>query len=353
MIRDPGTRSAVITSHQSQITNPLLSVRDLKVEVPIAGRLYPAVDGVSFDVGNGECLAIVGESGCGKTLLARGLLNLPPAGGSVTGSVRLSGRELSGLPEAGWRRVRGGEVGLVFQEPAAAFDPVATVGDQIAEAARLHRGLSRPAARALARERLNEVGFPDPDHGLDEHPHRLSGGLRQRAFLAMALAADPGVLIADEPTTALDATVAAQVMELLESLRARRGLALLLITHDLGLVARHASRALVLYAGRVAEERDTAELFAAPRHPYTRGLLASAPRVGAGAPRGARLGSIPGAVPDLSERIRGACAFAPRCPERFDPCEKEEPPLFAVAGSGVRCFLYDPTRPSAGARPAP
>ena len=319
----------------------LLSVRDLRVEVPVTGKLYPAVDGVSFEAAEGQCLAIVGESGCGKTLLARALVNLPPAGGRVTGSVRLSGRELTDLSDAEWRRVRGGQVGFVLQEPASAFDPVATVGAQIMEAVRLHRNVSRSRARAVARERLAEVGFPDPERGLREHPHRLSGGLRQRAFLALALAADPKVLIADEPTTALDATVAAQVMELLERLRRDRGLTMLLITHDLGLVAQHSHRVLVLYGGRVAEEAATPELFRAPRHPYTRGLLASAPRVSASRlEAGARFEAIPGAVPDLSDRLQGACAFVSRCGERFAPCEKAEPELYEVGGARVRCFLY-------------
>jgi peptide/nickel transport system ATP-binding protein len=312
--------------------------------VPIGGTLYPAVDGVSFDVAAGECVAIVGESGCGKTLLARALVSLLPPGGRLAGSVRLSGRELTSLTDAQWRHVRGADMGFVFQEPASAFDPVATVGAQIAEAVRLHRRVSRAEARAAAREGLAEVGFPDPERGLDEHPHRLSGGLRQRAFLAMALAANPQILIADEPTTALDATVAAQVMELLESLRRGRRLTLLLITHDLGLVARHSDRALVLYAGRVAEQAATRELFATPRHPYTRGLLASAPRVSASAaPPGTRFQAIPGAVPDLSERPRGACAFAPRCSERFDPCEKSEPGLYEIDAARARCFLYETT----------
>jgi oligopeptide/dipeptide ABC transporter ATP-binding protein len=322
----------------------LLSVRDLRVEVPVAGKLCPAVDGVSFEAAEGECLAIVGESGCGKTLLARALVHLPPAGGRVTGSVRLFGRELTDLSDAEWRRVRGGQVGFVLQEPASAFDPVATVGAQIAEAVRLHRDVSRACARAVARDRLAEVGFPDPERGLDEHAHRLSGGLRQRAFLAMALAADPKLLIADEPTTALDATVAAQVMELLERLRRGRGLTVLLITHDLGLVARHSDRALVLYAGRAAEEAATPELFRAPRHPYTKGLLASAPRGAASAPTvGARFEAIAGAVPDLSDRPRGACSFVPRCPERFAPCDRREPELYEVDGARVRCFLYEPS----------
>ncbi|HEV2064561.1 MAG TPA: ABC transporter ATP-binding protein [Thermoanaerobaculia bacterium] len=313
--------------------------------MPVAGRLHPAVDGVSFDVASGECLAIVGESGCGKTLLARALVNLPPERARVAGSVRLAGRNLLELSDADWRAVRGPEIGYVFQEPASAFDPVATVGTQIGEAVRLHRGMARRAARKAARELLSEVGFPDPDRGLDEYAHRLSGGLRQRAFLAMALAAGPKVLIADEPTTALDATVAAQVMELLQRLRRDRGLTLLLITHDLGLVARHADRALVLYAGRVAEESVTAQLFRQPRHPYTQGLLASAPRVGAAgaAASGVRFPAIAGLVPDLPDRPPLACGFAPRCPKRFAPCDASVPPLFEREGSKVSCFLYAET----------
>lgn len=313
--------------------------------MPVAGRLHPAVDGVSFDVASGECLAIVGESGCGKTLLARALVNLPPERARVAGSVRLAGRNLLELSDADWRAVRGPEIGYVFQEPASAFDPVATVGAQIGEAVRLHRGMARRAARKAARELLFEVGFPDPDRGLDEYAHRLSGGLRQRAFLAMALAAGPKVLIADEPTTALDATVAAQVMELLQQLRRDRGLTLLLITHDLGLVARHADRALVLYAGRVAEESVTAELFRQPRHPYTQGLLASAPRIGAAgaAASGVRFPAIAGLVPDLPDRPPFACGFAPRCPKRFGPCDRSVPPLFEREGSKVSCFLYAET----------
>jgi oligopeptide/dipeptide ABC transporter ATP-binding protein len=310
--------------------------------VPVAGTLYPAVDGVSFDVASGECLAIVGESGCGKTLLARALVNLPPERARVAGSVKLAGRELLELSDAGWRGIRGREIGFVFQEPASAFDPVAKVGAQIGEAVRLHRSLARRAVRQAVRDLLAEVGFPDPDRGLDEYAHRLSGGLRQRAFLAMALAAGPKVLIADEPTTALDATVAAQVMELLQRLRRDRGLTLLLITHDLGLVARHADRALVLYAGRVAEESATAGLFGEPRHPYTQGLLASAPRVGSEGARasGIRFQAIAGLVPDLPGRPPSACGFAPRCPQRFAPCELSVPPLIDREGRRVSCFLY-------------
>jgi oligopeptide/dipeptide ABC transporter ATP-binding protein len=297
---------------------------------------------VSFDLAAGEAVALVGESGCGKTLLGRALAGLAPERARVAGSIRLRGRELAGSMEEEWRRIRGDEIALVFQEPAAAFDPVATIGSQIVEALRAHEKLDRGAARARARERLREVGFPDPDRGMDEYPHRLSGGLRQRAFLAMALASDPAILVADEPTTALDATVAAQVLELLDRLRRERDLALLLISHDLGVVARHADRVIVMYAGRVAEEAPAVDLFRAPRHPYTRGLLASRPRLLER--RGGAFLAIAGSVPDLASRPRGRCAFEPRCPERFEPCDAREPALYATDIGIARCFLYEPGR---------
>ncbi len=330
---------AVLTPAQSP---PILSVRDLRVEIPAAGAFYPAVNGVSFDLSLQESLAVVGESGCGKTMLARALLGLVPERARRTGSILLAGRDISALPEEGWQRVRGGEIALVFQEPGAAFDPVRTVGSQIIEAVRLHRRIPLRAAREIARERLAEVSFPDPDRVLAEYPHHLSGGQKQRAFLAIALAADPRVLIADEPTAALDATIAAEVLELLGRLRRERGLSLLLITHDLGIVARHTDRALVLYAGRVVEEACTGDLFRTPRHPYTQGLLRCVPRVpAAGERRPERFEAIPGAVPDLRLREPGGCAFAPRCPERFEPCGVRVPELYAAGGSHARCFLYE------------
>ena len=318
-----------------------LSVRDLRVEVRLSGEWRSAVDGVSFDLRRGESLAVVGETGCGKTLLGRALVNLAPEGSRVSGSIRCGGREIGGSTEKEWEKIRGGSIGLVFQEPAAALDPVWTIGSQILEAVHRHRNGSPREARKIARDLLAEVSFPDPDRGLDEYPHRLSGGLKQRAFLAIALAGNPGILVADEPTTALDATVSAEVLELLDRLRRDRGLALLLITHDLGSVARHSDRTLVLYAGRVVEEASTAELFAAPRHPYTRGLLECMPRIGAaggGGPR--RFRAIPGTVPDLAFRPAGCCAFAPRCPDRFAPCDAAEPALFPAGGGLARCFLY-------------
>jgi len=329
--------------------SPLLSVRNVKVEIPIGDKFFPAVDGVDFDLDSGEAMAIVGESGCGKTLTARALMNLLPEGSRVSGSVSYRARELLGLGEADWRQIRGRDIAMVFQEPAAALDPVRTVGDQIREAITAHSSsLGRAEIRRRARRLLDEVSLPDPDRVLSEYPHRLSGGQRQRVCLAIALAADPSLLVADEPTTALDATIAAEVLDLVDRLRKERGLALLLITHDLGVVAGHTQRTVVLYAGRVAEEAATEELFREPLHPYTRGLLASAPRRGIS--RG-RLAAIAGVVPDLAFRPRGRCAFAPRCPERFEPCDQSEPRLVSVEATSVRCFLYD--RPVALAEAGP
>jgi peptide/nickel transport system ATP-binding protein len=252
------------------------------------------------------------------------------------------GRDLLQMSESEWGRVRGGEIGFVFQEPAAALDPVQTIGKQILEAIRLHRASGSREAREIARSLLAEVSFPDPDRGFGEYPHRLSGGLKQRALLAIALAGNPAILVADEPTTALDATVSAEVLELLDRLRRDRGLSLLLITHDLGSVARHSDRTLVLYAGRVAEEAATADLFRSPRHPYTRGLLDCIPRIGTSASPGTRFRAIPGTVPDLAFRPAGLCSFAERCPDRFAPCELSEPALYAAGGGAARCFLYGP-----------
>ena len=333
-----------ITNHKSQI----LSVRDLTVELFLNGAWRPAVHGVNFDLRVGESLAVVGETGCGKTLLGRALINLVPEGARIGGSVVFRARELLGLTESQWTRIRGGEIAMVFQEPSAALDPVQTIGDQILEAVRRHRRLRSEDARRAARELLAEVSFPDPARGLGEYPHRLSGGLKQRALLAIALAGNPAILIADEPTTALDATVSADVLDLLDRLRRDRGLALVLITHDLASVARHSNRTLVLYAGRVAEEASTEDLFRSPRHPYTRALLECLPRIGS--PALARFRHIPGSVPDLAFRPAGICAFTPRCPDRFSPCEVAEPALLPAGAGMARCFLYGSRTEEAPAR---
>jgi oligopeptide/dipeptide ABC transporter ATP-binding protein len=325
------------------MARPLLAVEDLTVELPVHGVRRPAVDGVSFALAAGEAVAVVGESGSGKTQLARGILGLVPDAGSLSGRVLYEGRDLLPLSDREWGTVRGREIGMVFQEPASALDPVRTIGEHIVEAVRLHRSCSRQEARRVAIEALRSVAFPDPESGLDAYAHRLSGGLRQRASLAIALAPGPRLLLADEPTASLDATVAFQILELLDQLRRERGLAILLITHDLGLVARHCDRALVLYAGRIVEEAATGNLFRGPGHPYTRGLLRSAPRLGAAARhRGQRYATITGAPSDLSARASGSCAFAPRCPDRFAPCDLREPGFYPCGQSRVRCFLHEP-----------
>lgn len=320
---------------------PLLRVRDLRVEVAADGALRPAVDGVSFDIAAGESVAVVGESGSGKTLMARALLDLLPEGARRTGTVAFEGRDLPAGAESVWGAVRGRGISLVFQEPASALDPVRTVGSQIEEAlAAAGRRSGDGGGRRRARELLAEVSFPDPDRGLAEYPHRLSGGQRQRAFLAIALAGDPLLLVADEPTASLDATVAAEVLDLIDRLRRDRGLALLLITHDIAAAFQRADQALVLYAGRVVERGPAADVFRSPRHPYTRALIASRPRLSDGGPGAAPFPSISGAVPVLGERWSAGCAFAPRCPDRFEACGESGPDLLPVESvRAVRCFL--------------
>jgi len=322
---------------------PLLAVEDLRVELPAGRRTFAAVDGVSFTVGRGESLALVGESGSGKTQLARAILGLSPHGARVTGRVIWSGRDVSSASEAERDRWRGSRVGLVFQEPGAAFDPVRTIGSQISEAVRVHRKVSPREAQAVAIAALRDAAYPDPEAALGEYAHRLSGGLAQRAYLAMALAPGPELLVADEATASLDPTVAARVLERLDALRAQRGLALLLVTHDLALVAPRSDRMLVMYAGRVVEEGPTRDVMSRPAHPYTRGLLRSAPRIEAAArPQGGRYETIPGSPPTPDERDPSRCAFVPRCPDRFAPCDVSAPALYAAGPARARCFLHAP-----------
>jgi oligopeptide/dipeptide ABC transporter ATP-binding protein len=327
---------------------PLLEVDTLATAFPIDGRWVAAVNGVSFTLDAGETLALVGESGCGKSLTALSILRLvDPPGRIAGGAVRLDGRNLLSLDEAAMRGVRGKDVGLVLQEPMTALNPVFTVGSQIAEALEVH-GLARGReARARAIELLDAVRVPEPERRVDEYPHQLSGGLRQRALIAAALACRPKLLIADEPTTALDVTIQGQILDLLGELKARFQLALLLITHDLGVVAQQADRVAVMYAGRIVEEAPVRALFRNPRHPYTRGRLASLP-----GRQGGRLRAIEGTVPRLGH-IPPGCAFAPRCPDRFEPCG--DLPALRRAGDGgaaVRCFLHHRER-EAVASPAP
>jgi peptide/nickel transport system ATP-binding protein len=330
---------------------PLLRVRDLKTYfVTERGRgTARAVDGVSFELYPGETLGIVGESGCGKTVTALSILRLipEPPGHIRPGSfIEFEGRNLLTLTPAELRAVRGNRVAMVFQEPMTSLNPVFTVGDQIAEAAIVHQRLSRAAARARALEMLRLVGIPDPEERLDEYPHQLSGGMRQRVMIAMALVCHPQVLIADEPTTALDVTIQAQILELLEKLQAELGMAIMLITHDLGVVAGTADRVVVMYAGQVVETAPTPELFASAQHPYTAGLMASVPRLDRPA---ARLHSIPGNVPAATDWPAG-CRFHPRCPYAWDKCRTEEPPLLeaGTAGHTAKCWLVtEPARRSA------
>jgi oligopeptide/dipeptide ABC transporter ATP-binding protein len=317
---------------------PLLEVRDLAVAFPTARGTIRPVDGVSFRLERGRTLALVGESGSGKSLTALAILRLVPSPGSVApGSmVRLGADVLTTLDEPAMRAVRGGRIGMVFQDPMTSLNPVFTAGDQIAEAVRAHRRMSARAARERALALLEEVGIPDPVRRLDDYPHQLSGGMRQRVMIAIALAAEPELLIADEPTTALDVTVQAQILELLDRLRAQRGMAVLLITHDLGVVAGRADHVAVMYAGQIVESAPTEALFAAPAHPYTKGLFGSIPKLEG--ERG-RLTPIPGMVP-APDAWPAGCRFAPRCAWRFER-SADAPPLLPVGPGHVsRCWLH-------------
>ena len=320
----------------------LLDVRDLRVAFPGADALVHPVDGVTFHVDRGETLALVGESGCGKSLTALALLQLVPRPGVVEGgSVQLGGLELTSLQGEALRGVRGRRIGMVFQDPLTSLNPVLTVGDQVAEGIVAHGMATKAGAAKRAVELLKEVGVADAEGRASAYPHQLSGGMRQRVGIAIALAAEPEVLIADEPTTALDVTVQAQILELIDRLRQERGMAVLLITHDLGVVAGRADRVAVMYAGQIVEEASTADLFATPSHPYTRGLLASVPRISGTLKR---LSPIPGTVPPPAQ-WPPACRFEPRCGERFARCAQERPILLtAGADHTSRCWLMEKGR---------
>jgi oligopeptide/dipeptide ABC transporter ATP-binding protein len=315
---------------------PLLSVRDLAVGYQAGDGDVLLVRDVSFDVAAGEVVCLVGESGSGKTLTGRAVLGLLRHSPRlrVGGSVMFGGRELTVMPERELRGVRGREIGMIFQDPVAALDPVVRVGDQIAEAiSRSGRGRRR-ATRARVTELLAQVGITDPELRARQFPHEISGGMCQRVLIAIALAGDPALLIADEPTTALDVTIQAQVLNLLSRLRGERGLSVLLITHDMGVAAQMADRILVMYAGSLVEVAPTTEFFARPGHPYSLGLVQAVPRVDA--PRTRRMPVIPGSVPEAGDLPPG-CAFHPRCPLRLDVCRTEEPPLTASGQALVAC----------------
>ncbi len=340
-----GTQSAPVGTSEAG-TAPLLAVDSLRIAFPAGGGLVDVVEEASFTVDRREFVGLVGESGSGKTVTALALLRLvPPPGRIRSGRILLDGEDLLDRPERTMTSIRGARIGFVFQEPMTALNPVFTIGNQIVEAIRAHAQVSRRQARGRALELLELVAMPEPHLRLKEYPHNLSGGQRQRVMIAIALASEPDLLIADEPTTALDVTVQAQILELLEDLRSRLGLAVLLITHDLAVVAETCSRVLVMYAGRIVEEAPVQNLFEAPAHPYTRGLLASLPRLGRAPESGPDLGrgrlqAIPGQVPDLASWPAG-CRFHPRCPERFDPCSQRAPGLAELdVGRRVACFLH-------------
>ncbi len=330
------------------MTAPLLRIRDLAVSFATYGGVLQALDGVSFDVDKGRVVALVGESGCGKSATALSILRLlasPPAR-LVRGEIRFEGRDLLHLSEREMRGVRGARIGMVFQDPMTALNPVYTVGFQLIEAIRLHRKFTRKEAREQAIAGLAKVGFPEPAARIDSYPHELSGGMRQRVLIAIALACSPTLLIADEPTTALDATIQAQILELLQKLRVDLGMSLLLIAHDLGVVASIADEVVVLYAGVVMERGPTASLLSAPAHPYTRALLRSIPPSGPTAFRtretkGRSLPTIEGTLPDLRSPPPG-CRFQARCPDVVDRCTTDAVPLTSRSGGGaVRCFLAE------------
>jgi peptide/nickel transport system ATP-binding protein len=323
---------------------PLLEVDELKTYFFTRDGVVRAVDGVSFSVGRGETLAIVGESGCGKSVTSLSILRLiaSPPGRTVAGRVLFEGRDLLALPEPEMRKIRGDAISMIFQEPMTSLNPVLTIGRQIAEVLELHRGLSDDAATRRAVEMLRLVHIPEAERRVGEYPHELSGGMRQRVMIAMALACEPKLLIADEPTTALDVTIQAQILDLMRELKERTHAAIVLITHDLGIVAEMAQRVVVMYAGRKVEEASVTTLFAKPRHPYTRGLLDSIPKLGASRQYGAkRLTEISGTVPSLAEEIVG-CAFAPRCAWATARCRTEYPPLEEkTPGHRVACWESD------------
>ena len=324
----------------------LLEVTDLKTQFPTRAGIVRSVDGVSFSLAEGELLGLVGESGCGKSITALSIMRLIyPPGKLVAGSVRFKGEELTTVSSERMRAIRGNDIAMIFQDPMTSLNPVYTVGEQIAEALRLHRKLDNKQAWAAAIDAMREVSIPSPERRVNDYPHQLSGGMRQRVMIAMALACDPQLLIADEPTTALDVTIQAQILELLDELRRTRRLAVLLITHDLGVVAEVADRVCVMYTGKIVEQSYVEELFVDPKHPYTRGLLRSVPKMTeVGAKKADRLQTIDGTVPSPTNLPPG-CHFAPRCEFRMEICTRGEIPLFATPeGSLVRCLLFDEKR---------
>jgi peptide/nickel transport system ATP-binding protein len=321
----------------------LLEIEDLQTHFRTPDGVNRAVDGLSLKVEAGQTLAIVGESGCGKSVTAMSVLRLiPEPPGKIAGRIRFQGRDLLKLTRAEMRDIRGNDISMIFQEPMTALNPVLTIGRQIGETLRLHQRLERAAAEGRAVEMLTLVGIPEPERRVDDYPHQLSGGMRQRVMIAMALSCNPKLLIADEPTTALDVTVQAQILDLMRDLKRRVGAAIVLITHDLGVVAEVAEHVVVMYAGRKVEEAPVRQLFGRPRHPYTRGLLGAVPKIGSSLnEEQSRLSEIRGTVPSLKQRLQG-CVFAGRCPEATAMCQAAAPALEAkAAGHLVACHYAE------------
>jgi peptide/nickel transport system ATP-binding protein len=323
------------------MATPLLEVRQLRVEFPTRHGTLCAVDDLSFEIAPGEMLGVVGESGAGKSLTGMAIIGLlEPPGRIAAGEIRLEGERIDNLPAEAMRRIRGKRIGAIFQDPLTSLNPLFTIGDQLVETIDTHLRTGRVAARRRAIELLAEVGIPAPELRLDQYPHQFSGGMRQRVVIALALAGNPRLIIADEPTTALDVSIQAQIITLLKRLAAEHAAAVMLITHDMGVIAETADRVAVLYAGRLAEIGPVREVIHAPRHPYTRGLMSSIPKLGEGRER---LAQIDGAMPRLNA-IPPGCAFNPRCPERFGRCTVERPSPLPAGGNFAACWLYDRSR---------
>ena len=328
----------------------LLDVQDLRIRLQTPRGPADAVRGISFSLERGETLGIIGESGCGKSITVMSLMGLLPESAQVSGSIRFDGQELVDLPDRAMSRIRGRRIGMIFQEPMTALNPVHTIGRQVAEPLRLHLGLSARAARDEAIGLLDRVGIPQAAQRIDAYPHQFSGGQRQRITIAMALACGPDLLIADEPTTALDVTIQRQILDLIRDLVAERGMALMLISHDLGVIAQNVARMLVMYGGSVVESGPTDRVFSDMRHPYTRGLFAARPQLGA--PRGGRLQTIAGTVPELVDLPAG-CAFAGRCAHTTPECAIQAVPVTRLAGDhAVRCLRLDAIAAGAPAQEA-
>lgn len=320
---------------------PIIDIEDLQIMFTSNGRSLTVIDNVSFSVKKGETLGIVGESGCGKSVTSLSIMNLLPPNAIYKGSIKLKGNELVGASKKKIRSIRGKEIAMIFQEPMTSLNPVYTNGNQIMEIILNHRNISKKEARAHAIHMLNLVGIPRAEEIIDEYPYQLSGGMRQRVMIALALSCDPEVLIADEPTTALDVTIQAQILDLMRDLQSRMGMSIILITHDLGVVAEMCDRVVVMYAGQVVEECSIEQLFAKPNHPYTQGLLDSVPNM---EEETEFLSSIPGTVPIPGQTNKG-CRFTERCSHAFARCTEEAPPLFQVTeGEKSRCWLNDPEK---------